>query len=50
MDRKEYTPTKQSKLFPTTGYTPAAGRESIRGGELTIVREYEALRSQARQL
>lgn len=46
MDRKEYTPTKQSKLFGTT----PAGRESVRGGELTIVREYEALRGQARQL
>jgi TolA-binding protein len=50
MDRKEYTPTKQSKLFPAPGYTPAAGRESLRGGELTIIREYETLRAQARQL
>lgn len=47
MDRKEYTPTKQSKLFSAgSGYTPAGGR----GGELTIVREYEALRAQARVL
>jgi chromosome segregation ATPase len=35
MDRKEYTPTKQSKLFSAGGgYTPAG----VRGGELTIVR------------
>jgi hypothetical protein len=51
MDRKEYTPTKQSKLFSAgPGYSGAGGRESLRGGELTIVREYEALRAQARQL
>jgi hypothetical protein len=40
MDRKEYTPTKQSKLFSGAAYTPNAGRESLRTGELTIVREY----------
>jgi len=50
MDRKDYTPTKQSKLFSGNGYTPNAARESLRGGELTIVREYEVLRGQARQL
>jgi hypothetical protein len=51
MDRKDYTPTKSSKLLTPgpTNYT--LSRESLRpNSELAIMREYEALRLQARQL
>lgn len=36
MDRKDYTPTKQSKILG--GHTPMVGRESMRGGEPSILR------------
>lgn len=44
MDRREYTPGKQSLLVGR------GGEGGVVRGELSIVREYEALRAQARQL
>lgn len=41
MEKKEYTPTKQSKIFTINNYNHTNNRDQNRStGELTIIREF----------
>lgn len=51
MEKKDYTPTKGSHLLNASSIYGASGREASKfAGEMSLVREYEALKLQAKQL
>lgn len=51
MEKREYTPIKNSSIIKSTSAYGAIGRESSKfSGEMSLAKEYEALKLQAKQL